>query len=54
MKRAMTLVVKFKMKLKQKLNGFGAMETESSVMTDSLLNINEVDHAKIGVESKTL
>ena len=41
MKRVMTLVSKFKIKLKQKLNGSQNMETEPSVV--SLMNINEVD-----------
>ena len=43
MKRVMALVLKFKMKLKQKLNGSGNMETEPSLVTDNLLNINELD-----------
>ena len=34
------------MKLKQKLSGSGNMETEPSVVTDSLLNINELDIAE--------
>ena len=42
----MTLVLKFKIKLKQKLNGPGTMETEPRVVTDSLLNINELDIAQ--------
>ena len=42
MKRVMTLVLKFKIKLKQKLNGSGNMETEPRMVTDSLLNINEL------------
>ena len=46
MKRVMALVLKFKMKLKQKLNGSGNMETEPSVVTDSLLNIDELDLAQ--------
>ena len=46
MKRVMTLVLKFKIKLKQKLNGPGTMETEPRVVTDSLLNINELDIAQ--------
>ena len=41
MKRVMTLVLKFKIKLKQKLNGSQNMETEPSVV--SLMNISEVD-----------
>ena len=41
MKRVMTLVSKFKIKLKQKLNGSQNMETEPSVV--SLMNISEVD-----------
>ena len=41
MKRVMTLVSKFKIKLKQKLNGSQNMETEQSVV--SLMNISEVD-----------
>ena len=44
--RVMALVLKFKRKLKQKLNGSGNMETETSVVTDSLLNINKVDLAQ--------
>ena len=40
MKRVMALVLKFKVKLKQKLNGSGNMETEPRVVTDNLLNIN--------------
>ena len=46
MKRVMALVLKFKMKLKQKLNGSGNMETEPSLVTDNLLNINELDLAQ--------
>ena len=42
MKRVMALVLKFKMKLKQKY-GSGNIETERRVMTDSFLNINELD-----------
>ena len=34
------------MKLKQKLNGSGNMETEPRVVTDDLLNINELDLAQ--------
>ena len=41
MKRVMTLVSKFKIKLEQKLNGSQNMETEPSVV--SLMNISEVD-----------
>ena len=41
MKRVMTLVLKFKIKLKQRLNGSQNMETEPSVV--SLMNISEVD-----------
>ena len=37
------LVLKFKMTLKQKLNGSGNMETEPKVVTDTLLKINELD-----------
>ena len=44
--RVTALVLKFKMKLKQKLNGSGNMETEPSVVTDNLLNINELDLAQ--------
>ena len=40
MKRVKALDLKFKMKLKQKLNGSGNMETETRVVIDSLLNIN--------------
>ena len=40
MKRVMALVLKFKVKLKQKLNGSGNMETEPRVVTDNLLNVN--------------
>ena len=40
MKRVKALNLKFKMKLKQKLNGSGNMETEPRVVIDSLLNIN--------------
>ena len=40
MKRVKALDLKFKMKLKQKLNGSGNMETEPRVVIDSLLNIN--------------
>ena len=43
MKRVMTVVLKFKIKLK--LNGSGNMESEPRVVTDSLLNINELDLA---------
>ena len=39
MKRVMALVLKFKMKLKQKY-GSGNMETEPRVITESFLNIN--------------
>ena len=46
MKRVMTLVLKFKIKLKQKLNGSGNMETVPRVATDSLLNINKLDIAQ--------
>ena len=46
MKRVMALDLKFKMKLKQKLNGSDNMETEAGVVTDSLLNINELGLAK--------
>ena len=42
----MTLVLKFKIKLKQKLNGSGNMETVPRVATDSLLNINKLDIAQ--------
>ena len=45
-KRVMTLVLKFKIKLKQKLNGSGNMETVPRVATDSLLNINKLDIAQ--------
>ena len=41
MKRVMTLVLKFKIKLKQKLSGSQNMETEPRVV--SLMNISEVD-----------
>ena len=40
MKRFKALDLKFKMKLKQKLNDSGNMETETRVVIDSLLNIN--------------
>ena len=40
MKRVKALDLKFKMKLKQKLNGSGNMETETRVVIDSLLNTN--------------
>ena len=40
MKIVKALDLKFKMKLKQKLNGSGNMETETRVVIDSLLNIN--------------
>ena len=43
MKRIMALVLKFKMKLKQKLNGSSNAETEPRVVTDNVLNINELD-----------
>ena len=43
MKRVMAVVLKFKMKLK--LNGSGNIETEPRVVTDRLLNINELDLA---------
>ena len=46
MKRVMTLVLKFKIKLKQKLNGSGNTETVPRVATDSLLNINKLDIAQ--------
>ena len=46
MKRVMALVLKFKMRLKQKLNGSGNMETEPRVVTESLLNTNELDFAQ--------
>ena len=46
MKRVMTLVLIFKMKLKQKLDGSDNMETEARVATDSLLSINELDLAQ--------
>ena len=42
----MALVLKFKMKLKQKLDGSDNMETEARVATDSLLSINELDLAQ--------
>ena len=34
------------MRLKEKLNGCVDMETEPSLVTDSLLNIKELDHAQ--------
>ena len=34
------------MRLKDKLNGCVDMETEPSLVTDSLLNIKELDHAQ--------
>ena len=46
MKRVMALVLKFKMKLKQKLNASGNRETKPRVVTDNLLNINELDLAQ--------
>ena len=46
MKRVMALVFKFKMKLKQKRNASGNRETKPRVVTDNLLNINELDLAQ--------
>ena len=46
MKRVMAMVLKFNMKLKQKLNGSGDMEAEPSVVADSLLNIKKVELAQ--------
>ena len=46
MKRVMALVLKFKMKLKQKLNSSDNVETEPRMVTDSLLNANELDLAQ--------
>ena len=46
MKRVMALVLKFKMKLKQKLNSSDNVETEPRMVTDSLLNVNELDLAQ--------
>ena len=46
MKRVMALVLKFKMKLKQKLNSSDNVETERRMVTDSLLNANELDLAQ--------
>ena len=42
----MALVLKFKMKLKQKLNSSDNVETEPRMVTDSLLNVNELDLAQ--------
>ena len=42
----MALVLKFKMKLKQKLNSSYNVETEPRMVTDSLLNVNELDLAQ--------
>ena len=42
MKRVTALVLKLKMKLKQKLNGSGNMETKPRVVTHNLLNTNEL------------
>ena len=57
MKRVMALVLKFKMNLKQKY-GSCNIETEPRLVTDSLLNINELDLAqtviKIGAKSSIL
>ena len=57
MKRVMALVLKFKMNLKQKY-GSGNIETEPRLVTDSLLNINELHLAqtviKIGAKSSIL
>ena len=46
MKRVMALVLKFKMKLKQKLNSSDNVETEPRMVADSLLNVNELDLAQ--------
>ena len=46
MKRVMALVLKFKMKFKQKLNSSNNAETEPRMVTDSLLNVNELDLAQ--------
>ena len=46
MKRVMALVLKFKMKLKQKLNSSGNVETEPRMVTDSLLIVSELDLAQ--------
>ena len=40
------MVLKFNIKLKEKLNGSGNMEAEPSVVADSLLNIKKVDLAQ--------
>ena len=46
MKRVMALVLKFKMKLKQKLNSSDNVETEPRMVADCLLNVNELDLAQ--------